>query len=466
MTENSNKNINYNTTQDFQNTLYTNDNLYVLRRLDSESVDLIYLDPPFNSKREYDAPTGSLAEGASFNDIWKWEEDVDEAYLGELGKTHPDLVKYIFSIGQLHSEAMMSYITYMTQRVLEMHRILKPTGSLYYHCDPTAGHFVKLMLDGIFGRKNFRNEICWCYDKWTAPSDRQLQRNHDLIYYYSKTEKPYFNSLTEIDDKRKITLERGYTTNLLHDGTRQLIVYEGSENKDNISKLMKSKKFKNVLIRPLEKLGKPLKDWWQINIIHPKAKYRTGYPTQKPAELLERIIKQSCPKDGVVLDPFCGCGTTCVVAKHLGIHWIGIDISNKTPITIKHIYQNKYGEGMLYKEDYIIRKDLPHRHDLKIEKIEDNLTRNEIKKRLYEQQNGRCNGCLEHFDIKNLEIDHIFPKAKGGEDNYENFQLLCGYCNKVKGSRPMEYLKRVLDANKDILTYKLTYGNQDFEKQE
>ena len=147
------------------------------------------------------------------------------------------------------------------------------------------------------------------------------------------------------------------------------------------------------------------------------------------------------------------------MAKHLGIHWIGIDISKKTPITIKHIYQNKYGEGMLYKEDYIIMTDLPTRHDLKIENIDDNLTKKEIKKRLYEQQKGRCNGCLEHFDIKNLEIDHIFPKAKGGEDNYENFQLLCGYCNKVKGSRPMEYLKRVLDANKDILTYKLTYGS-------
>ena len=148
---------------EFQNTLYTNDNLFVLRRLDSESVDLIYLDPPFNSKREYDAPTGSLAEGASFNDIWKWDEDVDEKELADMIPNHPKLVQFILSIGTFHSKPMQAYIFYMAQRIVELHRILKPTGSIYYHCDPTAGHFVKIMLDAVFGEKNFRNEIVWSY---------------------------------------------------------------------------------------------------------------------------------------------------------------------------------------------------------------------------------------------------------------------------------------------------------------
>ena len=171
---------------EFQNTLYTNDNLFVLRRLDSESVDLIYLDPPFNSKREYDAPTGSLAEGASFNDIWKWDEDVDEKELADMIPNNPKLVQFILSIGTFHSKPMQAYIFYMAQRIVELHRILKPTGSLYYHCDPTAGHFVKIMLDCVFGEKNFRNEIVWSY-RTGGVSKRWLARKHDLIYFYSKS---------------------------------------------------------------------------------------------------------------------------------------------------------------------------------------------------------------------------------------------------------------------------------------
>ena len=430
--------------EEFQNTLYTNDNLFVLRRLDSESVDLIYLDPPFNSKRMYENPigTGSKKVMASFKDIWTWEEDVDEAYLAELGKTHPDLVKYIFSIGQLHSEAMMSYITYMTQRVLEMHRILKPTGSLYYHCDPTAGHFVKLMLDGIFGRKNFQNEIIWCYSgPSNAKSIRKFPSKHDIIYFYRKTNEVFFNK-----DDIRIPYKELHTD-------------KGSEK----SKIWKNKGVLQDEEKRQEYLenGRIPFDWW--NDIpsggHISPKERVGYPTQKPLKLLDRIINASCPQDGIVLDPFCGCATTCVSAEHLGRKWIGIDISEVSANIV--VDRLKDAQGRLF-EGFIHRRDLPNRHDLKIENLDNNLTKKEIKKRLYEQQKGCCNGCLEHFDIKNLEIDHIFPKAKGGEDNYENFQLLCGYCNRVKGSRPMEYLKRVLDANKDILTYKLTYGNQDF----
>ena len=407
---------------EFQNTLYTNDNLFVLRRLDSESVDLIYLDPPFNSKREYDAPTGSIAEGASFNDIWKWDEDVDEKELADMIPDNSKLVQFILSIGTFHSKAMQAYIFYMAQRVIEMHRILKPTGSLYYHCDPTAGHFVKLMLDCIFGEKNFRNEIVWHYQtggvgkKWFA-------RKHDTIYFYAKS--PAMTpDFSEVRDKRtEKSMKRAQNAK----GARISV--------DNDTKI-------------------PV-DVWIIPAINSMARYRTGYPTQKPPELLERIIKSSCPKNGVVLDPFCGCGTTCVVAKHLGINWIGIDKSGTTPNTIRWIYENKYGEGMLYKEDYIVRKDLPIRHDLKIENLEETLTKQQIKARLYKQQNCKCNGCGNQFPITAMEIDHIFPKSRGGEDNYENFQLLCGWCNKVKGNRDMKYLNAKIKANMHLLQYDL-----------
>ena len=170
--------------QDFQNTLYTGDNLYILNGLNSEIADLIYLDPPFNSKRVYSAPVGSKAAGTSFKDIWTWQ-DVDEQYLESLSDEYPDLVEYIKIIGLIHSKAMMSYITYMAQRVIQMHRILKPTGSLYYHCDPTAGHFVKLILDAIFGRKNFVNEIIWSY-QGTGESKVAFKRKHDDLYFYTK----------------------------------------------------------------------------------------------------------------------------------------------------------------------------------------------------------------------------------------------------------------------------------------
>ena len=316
---------------------------------------------------------------------------------------------------------MQAYIFYMAQRIVELHRILKPTGSIYYHCDPTAGHFVKIMLDAVFGEKNFRNEIVWCY-KFGGRGKRDFARKHDLIYRYAKNVNDYYFNTEEI-----------------------LVPYESE---------MAKWSYEQGLKKELP-AGKIPEDWWDIPTINAMANYRTGYPTQKPPELLERIIKSSCPKNGVVLDPFCGCGTTCVVAKHLGINWIGIDKSATTPNTIRWIYENKYGEGMLYKEDYVVRKDLPIRHDLRIENLEDKLTKKEIKERLYKQQNCKCNGCGNPFPITALEIDHIFPKSRGGEDNYENFQLLCGWCNRVKGNRDMKYLNAKIKANMHFLKFDL-----------
>ena len=145
-----------------QNTLFTNDNLFILNGLNSEIADLIYLDPPFNSKRTYSAPIGSKSAGASFKDMWTWQ-DVNEAYLDKLIEKYPALVDFINSIEATHSKAMKAYITYITQRMIELHRVLKKTGSIYLHCDPTASHYLKQMMDCIFGRDNFRNEIVWCY---------------------------------------------------------------------------------------------------------------------------------------------------------------------------------------------------------------------------------------------------------------------------------------------------------------
>ena len=165
-----------------QNTFYTGDNLYILNGMNSETVDLIYLDPPFNSKRTYSAPVGSRAAGASFKDIWTWE-DVDTECLDGL-EQYPKLVEYIYSIGGIHSTGMMSYVVYMTQRIIQMHRVLRTTGSFYLHCDTTASHYLKIVLDQIFGEKNFRNEIDWVYNRFSRRGRcLSVYEGHDILLY-------------------------------------------------------------------------------------------------------------------------------------------------------------------------------------------------------------------------------------------------------------------------------------------
>ena len=346
-----------------KNTLFTNDNLFILHGLNSESVDLIYLDSPFNSKRMYSAPIGSKAASTSFKDMWTWA-DVDEGYLDKIADKYPFLSKFIQSIEGIGGKAMMSYCVYMTQRIIEMHRILKTTGSFYLHCDPTASHYLKLILDDVFNRDNFRMQD-------------------------EKTRQEY--------------LDR----------------------------------------------GKIPEDWW-IDIAsggHISPKERTGYPTQKPFALLHRIIKASSKEGDVVLDPFCGCATTCVAAQQLGRKWI--DIEHKAIDLLIDMLSDDAG---LFK-DFAHRTDVPKRTDIEIEPIDKN-----VKQRLFEQQKSCCNACDVVLEIRHFEVDHIIPKAKGGGDYYENYQLLCGNCNRIKGDRPMEYLRIKIKSREKLIINKITFG--------
>ncbi len=325
----------------WKNKLYFGDNLDILRKyISDESVDLIYLDPPFNSNATYNvlfqekSGEKSAAQITAFEDTWHWGQESEYAYqeiVRESPKQLADLIQaFRMFLGQ---NDMMAYLTMMAQRMSELHRVLKPTGSIYLHCDPTASHYLKLLMDAVFSYKNFRNEIVWCYGRWISLS-KAFQRNHDIIFRYSKTNNDIFNIIREIDEKRQKTLDRGYTTNLLHNGERQLIVYKGSEHKKNIKELIKKEKFVRVLYREPE--GNPIKDWWAINIIHPKANERLGYPTQKPEALLERIISASSNEGDLVLDPFCGCGTSIAVAERLHRRWIGIDITHLAITLMRH----------------------------------------------------------------------------------------------------------------------------------
>jgi DNA modification methylase len=394
----------------------------VLYGMNSEIADLIYLDPPFNSKRMYSAPIGTKAAGASFKDMWTWD-DINDAYLDKLVEHYPDLVLYIRSVGAMHSKAMMAYVTYMTQRMIEMHRILKPTGSLYLHCDPTASHYLKHILDGIFGRKNFRNEIIWSYQRWTGATAK-FQSMHDVILYYGKSDEVTFNPQYE-----------DYSKKSQHKGKR----FSTTE----LGKVVKQDYTEDTTRQKL------MRDVWDISILNSQAKERTGYPTQKPLALMHRIIKVSSIAGDVVLDPFCGCATTCVAAQQLGRKWIGIDIEKQAA----SVLVERLGDDAGLFKDFIHCTDIPKRTDIAIE-----LPSQPVKHRLFTAQKGHCNACSIELPIHQFEIDHIIPKSKGGGDYFENYQLLCGSCNRIKGQRPMEYLRIKIRTREEILLKTLSFG--------
>jgi len=395
-------------------TIFTGDNLPIMRGLETESVDLIYLDPPFNKNRIFQAPIGSPAEGAAFRDIWTLE-DIDIAWHEEIEAKNRKLWTAVLA-GDVHSKSMKSYLVAMSVRLLEIHRVLKPTGSLYYHCDPTASHYIKLLLDAIFGPKNYRSEIVWHYHMGHSPR-RDFRRKHDIIFRYSKTN-DYLP--VQIRVPRRMAMSR---YNRVDENGRQY--HENGMGKrfyaddgiipDDVWSYLADKSFT------------------QLNS---QAKERVGYPTQKPLALLERIIKASSNEGDVVLDPFCGCATTCIAAERLQRRWIGIDISEKANQLMQQRMVNDLG---LFGLETIHRTDLPKRKGHRSKNI---------KNVLYGKQEGYCNGCRTHFQVQNLEIDHIVPSKLGGLDDDENLQLLCGHCNRLKGTKTMHELKARLNAQR------------------
>ena len=293
------------------NTLYYGDNLTILRNhIQEDTIDLIYLDPPFNSKATYNIlfkePTGeeSKAQIEAFEDTWHWTTEAERAFQEVVDTAPSNVVNLMVALRvAIHENDMMAYLTMMCIRLLELKRVLKDTGSIYLHCDPTASHYLKIVMDAVFEAKNFRNEIAWCYRGAGYPK-KDFGKRHDIIFRYSKKDDYIFNLDAVREEYAEATKERF---------------------KHYIGNIRKGRDFG---IQALHPLGKQPDDWWQIQPIAPSAKERLGYPTQKPEALLERIIKASSNEGDVVLDPFCGCGTALVVAERLNRKWIGIDITH------------------------------------------------------------------------------------------------------------------------------------------
>ena len=283
------------------NRLYFGDCLDVMREdIPSESVDLIYLDPPFNSKRLYNAFIGD-AQWIAFDDTWRWHEAVDDFH--DVA-SQPRLAGTVEGLRMMLGEGpQLAYLSYMANRLVECHRVLKPTGSIYLHCDPTMGHYLKAVMDGVFERRNFTNEVVWHYRKWSA-GKYTYQRNHDTILFYSRTpsRERTFNQLF---------MPRAAST-IRRFGNAKIVSGFDSEGRRLPSQ-----------VEDKESDGVRQDDVWDINRVPP---IKQIYPTQKPLSLLERIITASSNEGDLVLDPFCGCGTTIHAAQNLGRRWIGIDV--------------------------------------------------------------------------------------------------------------------------------------------
>ncbi len=310
-----------------ENLLYYGDNLKILNNIDDKSVDLIYLDPPFNSNKNYNQifianKKPSDAQIKVFEDTWSWDNDVEKLYLETVKYCKNNKVsEFLISMRQLlGNSAMMAYLTMMAPRLLQMHRVLKNTGTLFLHCDPSASHYLKLILDAVFGYTNFRNEIVWCY-RQGGRGKRTFAKKHDTILFYSKGTKYTFNS-----DSIRIP----------YSGTGGYV----SNNNGNV---VNGKRYKP------NPLGKIPEDWWDIPTLTPTSHERVGYPTQKPQALLERIILSVTDPGDTILDPFCGCGTAIVAAEKLNRHWIGIDVTHIAITTIKKRLEKTFPNLSPYK---------------------------------------------------------------------------------------------------------------------
>ena len=440
-------------------TIFENDNLHVLRRLDTDSIDLIYLDPPFNSNRTFKASIGTEAAGAAFKDFWTLD-DLDNASHGELADSAPKLYHAISAAEFSHGKSMKAYLIMMSLRMLEMFRILKPTGTLYLHCDDNASHYLKIMMDSVFGKDNFRNEIIWQRAATTKGNLKKgLARDADTIFRYSKSDTYIWNieavtipyDMANLDEKTK----RQYYCVEPETGRRISLTPLTAQNYDPDSHLtyevmgvVRTWRWAEARMREEieaghvvqtrpgnvprykryldEQKGKRLNNIWvDIPNLTARSKERIGYPTQKPLALLERIIQASSNPGDMVLDPFCGCATTCVAAERLQRQWIGIDLSPKSYALVKsRLAQNGSADQVTH------RKDVPKRHRR-------DLT---DKHTLFGIQEGKCNGCQVLFPFRRMTVNSVIPKSKRGTDALDNLQLLCGACRLIKGNGTQEQL--------------------------
>ena len=474
--------------------LYALDNLDVMRGMDSETVHLIYADPPFNSKRIYQGMAGTKAAGHRFRDTWSWN-DAKEEWRDQIANDWP-AIGHLVEAAKAHSGGMAGYLAFMAVRVIEIQRILRPDGSLYLHCDPTASSYLRMLLDIVFGsgvdnRTGFRSLISWnrhsSNQRGSQHQPRSWGATQDIILHYANPDAyvaPY-RDLTEEESKKQFPHIDEQNKHFYDDsahiwrtpnmGARPNLCYTWEKEGHSFTnphpsgwRLGKDRMEEeyakgNIVILPNGKLqrrkyekdypGKPIGSLWEY--MPQSDNERTGWQTQKPLALLERIIKASSNEGDIVFDPFCGCGTALVAAEQLGRQWVGADddanavavirerIANLTG-TIDDAPQMQHGvsvitdppertateTGTVYKDPtgYIVPK-MPS----------DRMTNEQIRQQLIDWQTEQdglitCPGCAERLKPRHFHCDHINPKSAGGVNRIDNRIMLCGACNGDKSN--------------------------------
>lgn len=430
------------------NTLFYGDNLEVLRKyFPDNSVDLIYLDPPFNSKADYNIlfkePSGkeSVAQIQAFSDFWHWDKTAEGTYL-EL-QEDPKIMNMIQLLhAHFGRNDMMAYLVMMTIRLKELHRVLKSTGSIYLHCDPTASHYLKIILDLIFDPRNFRNEIIWKRFTFHADAHR-FGRLHDIILFYSKSDEYTWNTqYVEYKESYKKSHfryedERGrYRLDNLNPpgGRGPIYEFHGFTRPWRYTKRKMFELEKQGLIyapkgrvpqvkRYLDELkGQAVPSiWTDIPPINPMAKERMGFQTQKPLKLLKRIISASSNKDDLVLDPFCGCGTTIIASHKLKRKWIGIDITHlaisliKTRLRKTNVYAKRdyriIGEPADFASAEELASTYPYQFQWWALSLIDARPTNPDRKKGADKG---VDGWLTFRESANLDLQRIVVQVKGG----------------------------------------------------
>ena len=479
----------------FENrTLFHYDNLDVLRGINSETIHLIATDPPFNKSKDFHATPDTLADGASFQDRWSWRDDIHDDWLLEIQSGHPEVWLVISTAKRVYGDDMAAFLCFMAVRLLEMHRVLRPDGSLYLHCDSTASHYLKALLDAIFEAKQFRNQIVWRRNESGAKGSQHAPsswgNNADCLLFYAKSDEVIFDPriIRGFDDeelKRRYPKidENGerYHTKLTawcqpSMGARPNLCYtfmgidppyasgwrlsrprmEEEYAKGNIV-VVDGKLQRRSYARDYRGVS-PGNLWAETELLlGAQSSERVGFPTQKPLALYERIIEASSNPGDFVLDPFAGCATTPVAAERLGRQWVGIDIWNEAYQTVLDrleaeglaIPDSRVVQGrMISLGDVHYRESPPERTDTGEAAVLEFRTPTGRGGRRYpppRQQHGQllldvrafCQGCGRDysFDPRVLEVDHIRPKSDGGSDAYDNLTLLCPPCNRAKLDR-------------------------------
>ncbi len=366
--------------------LFYGDNLDVMRRyLEDESVDLVYLDPPFNSNADYNVlfaePDGSrsASQKKAFEDTWRWDREAVAAYeeIVEGGGEVSSAMKAFRTI--IPDSNMLAYLAMMAPRLVELQRVLRKSGSLYLHCDPTASHYLKILLDAIFGIGSYRNEIIWKRTAAKGSPMKRLPANHDIILFYAKSSNAIWNQIAipydpfDLDEQtakkychKDADGRRYQLTSLLHpeQGKRPNLDYElmgvrrtwrwsrdrmeravaaGEVVQTKPGRVPRQKRYLD------QQKGRLVSDvWTDISPLNSQAAERLGYPTQKPSTLLERIIELGTDEGATILDPFCGCGTTIAAAEKLNRRWIGIDVTFQATLLIKSRLFDSFGDTVPY----------------------------------------------------------------------------------------------------------------------